>query len=73
MENNYKEPITDWNFGSLYTVRDFKTCVKNGMFIDYDGSGYAVKKDMVDTDTNILPSEVKNIPKDATHILWFNR
>ena len=57
----------------VYTVEEFKKCVSNGAFIDYDGFGYPVKDKLADGSITIIPSRVKNIPDDATHIVWYNR
>lgn len=67
----YTEQIP--KYGDLMTVKEFKANVKSGGFIDYDGSGQPVKNNLRDTTIDIYPSELYNIPKDATHILWFNR
>ena len=64
------------SYGDLMTVEEFKACVKEGGFIDYDGWGHAVKDNMMDPgdpDYPIRPSKLFRIPKDATHIIWFNR
>lgn len=57
----------------VYTVREFKDCVDLGYFTDYDGFGYPVKNKLSDSNITISPSRYKDIPKDATHIIWFNR
>lgn len=48
----------------VYTVAEF---------IDYDGFGYPVKDKLADPYIEIKPSKRKLIPKDATHIVWYNR
>lgn len=56
----------------VMTVEEFRESVEDGMFIDYDGFGYAARNGMSANDP-IYPSEVDKIPEDATHIVWFNR
>lgn len=72
MKGNYTINLSEYSFGDLMTVEEFKSCVKSGGFIDYDGSGNAVKDGMLDR-RDIFPSAVKTIPEDATHINWYNR
>jgi len=60
------------NYGNLMTVEEFKECCEGGGFIDYDGFGNPVK-DGKASNQRIYPSERGFIPKDATHIVWFNR
>ena len=57
----------------VYTVEDFKDLVKCHAFIDYDGFGHPVLASMADPDIFIKPSRLKEIPEDATHIVWYNR
>lgn len=57
----------------VYTVEDFKDLVKCHAFIDYDGYGHPVLASMADSDIFIKPSRLEEIPKDATHIVWYNR
>lgn len=58
----------------IMTVDEFKSDVKNGYLIDYDGFGYAMKEGVgVDDKIVIQPSCLSDIPQDATHIVWFNR
>jgi hypothetical protein len=77
----YTRPVkfeTTDNYGcgpddDVYTVEAFKDNVFCGLFIDYDGHGYPVKDKHADTSIVIYPSELYNIPEDATHIVWYNR
>lgn len=82
-EPRYNTPVnftsTD-NFGSgpededdVYTVEEFIECVLTCSFTDSDGFGYPVKNRMADESIVIVPSKVDQIPKDATHIVWFNQ
>lgn len=64
--------VTLPTYGHLMTIQEFKQCVKSRGFIDYDGNGKAVKDNLA-TKKNYSPSEVNDIPEDATHFLWFNR
>ena len=57
----------------VYTVDEFKNYCKSGSFIDYDGFGFPVKENLADKSIWIQPSNIKDIPKDATHIIWYNR
>jgi len=57
----------------VYTVQEFKELVENGALIDYDGYGYAVKNGKANPNIQIWPSEIEDIPEDATHIVWYNR
>ena len=57
----------------VYTIEEFLNCVKCNAFIDYDGFGYPVKDGLADEGIQIYPSQIDKIPKDATHIIWFNR
>lgn len=57
----------------VYTVEEFKAHCKSGSFVDYDGYGHPVKDGLEDNSIYIKPSNVATIPKDATHINWFNR
>jgi hypothetical protein len=65
--------------GDLMTVKDFIEEVNTGSFIDYDGFGYlATLTHMLDKyECRIYPSMITYqkllIPKQFTHILWFNR
>jgi len=58
----------------VYTVEEFLEHVDEYNFVDYDGHGYPVKDGLADETICILPSEARRtIPKDATHIIWFNK
>ncbi len=60
-------------WGYLFTLQEFKEMVENGALIDYDGYGNPSNGTHHDWDIIIRPSELSEIPSDATHILWFNR
>lgn len=60
------------SYGDLMTVEKFRICVDAGTFMDYDGYGHPVK-DNKSSRYEVRPSKIHLIPKDATHIIWFNR
>jgi hypothetical protein len=57
----------------VYTVQGFREIVESGGFTDYDGYGHPVRDSLADLRRVIKPSRVNKIPKDATHVVWFNR
>ena len=57
----------------VYTIEEFCNLCKSKMFIDYDGFGHPVKDKLYDPTIIIVPSKLNKIPKDATHIVWYNR
>ena len=57
----------------VYTIEEFKGLCECKAFIDYDGFGYPVKDNKADEEIVIKPSKLNRIPKDATHIVWYNR
>jgi hypothetical protein len=63
----------DETTGDLFTVKEFLECCKSGLFIDYDGYGNPIKNKKINNNFIVLPSELEKIPKDATHILWYNK
>lgn len=67
--NNYENCEDD----DVYTVEEFIKCCEVGAFIDYDGHGYPVKDNLADRSILIYPSNLKKIPNDSTHIVWYNR
>lgn len=72
-EANYSTPISDGG-GDVYGFYDFLEHVQNSWLTDSDGSGAPAKDGMVDDDWNINPSEFpENMPKDATHVVWYNK
>ena len=62
-----------YEFGDLMTVKDFLECCEQTLFTDYDGSGHPVKDGKMMREFNVYPSKRKDIPADATHIMWFNK
>jgi hypothetical protein len=79
----YIEPVkfsSTNNYGSgpageddVYTIDEFKEHCESGGFIDYDGFGHPVKDSKCDPSFIVKPSEIENIPVDATHVVWYNR
>ena len=76
-----RENITiNGHTGDLFTVREFRQCVKAGAFIDYDGCGDAVKDGKIITPRDetgwpkeVKPSKLDELPEGTTHVLWYNR
>ena len=73
-DNVYTRPMPD--YGDVFTVEEFKGCVRTGAFIDYDGSAHPAK--LIDgkimlSHEYIKPSRIHELSEDATHIAWFNR
>lgn len=58
---------------TVMTIAEFSEIVEEGFFSDFDGFAYPVKDGKFDAAITIYPSEVKNIPKEATHTVWFNK
>lgn len=64
------------DFGDKMTLEDFIESCENGMFIDYDGSGYYATEDKM-SNFPICPSDV--IDDEViegygfTHVVWFNK
>ncbi len=62
--------------GDLLILEDWLELVRDGMFCDYDGHGDAIR--WVDSEAEILekivrPSQAERLPKETTHILWYNK
>lgn len=62
------------DYGDVMTLEDFVAAVKDGWFIDYDGSGEYVKGGKM-SGISIYPSDVQNgaVRDDFDTIIWFNR
>ena len=73
MAHKYSEKLPDPDYRDLMTVKDFLEACEVGAFIDYDGYGYPVKDEKMMSNFIVLPSKRGEIPKDATHIVWFNK
>lgn len=68
---SYDEEIADDD--DVYSVKDFKDAVAQGVFVDYDGFGSPAKNNKTCRSVIVLPSQVDRIPHDATHIVWYNK
>ena len=55
----------------VYTIEEFKEVCSCSGFVDYDGYGHPVKDSLSDDSIKIWPSRLEDIPKDATHIVWY--
>lgn len=65
-----KEPD---DFGNIMTVEKWLDDCDDGYLIDYDGFCQPMKEGKV-CDLFILPSERNTLlPKDATHVIWYNK
>lgn len=80
---NYTDPVNFTKTGQygcgpddeddVYTIEEFKNLCEHKMFIDYDGFGYPVREKRADKKIIVKPSQITNIPHDATHVVWFNK
>jgi hypothetical protein len=70
MDVRYIETIPEDS--DVMTVEEFIHSCELGFFIDYDGVGHPAKDGKMSA-VVVKPSTRKEIPKDATHIVWFNR
>lgn len=70
LEGRYTKPFD--HLGDLIPVDQFLEGVAANFFTDDDGFGHPVKDGLVDEKTRISPEDL-NIPKDATHVVWFNK
>jgi len=63
------------SYGDLFSLEDFIEYCRNGMFIDYDGSGTYATATMISKTHDAIPSEIKDgkIDRSWTHVMWFNR
>jgi hypothetical protein len=61
-------------YGTVMSLKEFKSDCRSGGFIDYDGFGHYVK-DGKESNITIYPSDViKNkVRKDFDTIVWYNR
>ena len=81
--DRYRDPVkfsSTNNYGcgpkdedDVYTVEEFKEQCASGGFADSDGFGHPVKNGKADPSCLIYPSAWDQIPKDATHIVWYNK
>lgn len=75
-----KKTEVEWedipDYGDHMTLTEWKSCVKSGGFIDYDGFGnYASNNQM--SNITLSPSDYHNKRmvrnSNFTHIVWFNK
>jgi len=71
MEQGIYERELD-SIGYLMTIEEWKEGVDSKFFTNYDGHGRAVKDNKM-TIKNYYPTDAHLIPKDATHIMWYNK
>ena len=57
----------------VYEISAFIELCERKAFTDYDGHGHPVKDKKSNPGIWIKPSKLNLIPRDATHIVWFNR
>jgi hypothetical protein len=58
----------------ILTVEEFENDCAKTYLMDDDGHGHPMKDGLIDPDIVIAPSARNStIPKDATHIVWYNR
>lgn len=72
MIGDYVVPRDEINYGDMLTIDEFNGMCDYDAIIDDDGYGHPVKDGFVDDSWKVYPS-TRDIPIDATHILWFNR
>jgi hypothetical protein len=71
--SKYRIPLKDASIGDIMTVKQFRYSCSIHSLMDDDGFGYAVKRNKMDPNKTIYPSKRRSIPRDATHILWYNK
>ena len=65
-----------WGYGDIYPFEDFFSYVKDGDFIDYDGTGY-----FIDNETGEKVKTLRcncdwlreNKPENSDYVMWFNK
>lgn len=60
-------------YGDLLTMKDWKSSVMTGEFIDYDGYGYYATEDK-ESHLVVRPSDLSKgrVDERWTHVMWFN-
>jgi hypothetical protein len=71
VDKMYIEEIPD--HGHVMTVDEFLDSVVFGELLDCDGFGHPSRNGRMTRTIIIQPSFTTDIPKDATHIIWFNK
>ena len=69
---DFSRPM-DPGLGLLLSVAEFRECVADGSFSDYDGFGHPSDGKGEDRSVRIYPSDPDSVPDDATHVVWYNR
>jgi len=59
--------------GDRMTIEEFRSLVKRGFLIDYDGHGTGVNRQGEIVHEIVRPSKVDEIPSDVAFIDWYNR
>lgn len=59
--------------GETVSLKDFLAGASNGTFLQKDGYAHPMKKGMIDQDRVIYPTQLSQLPKDATHVRWFSK
>jgi hypothetical protein len=71
---NYTEDLTEDELDKAMGIQEFKDCVENKVFRSYEGGyAFAVQDGLQDSSVKIYADELKNIPFDATHIIWYSK
>lgn len=77
LTGNYRYSIKDEiedGMGELYPINEWLDMVECGGFVDDDGFGNPVLNEHSDEDIFVYPSdELSEVPRDATHVMWYNR
>lgn len=63
------------NYGDKFTIEEFIQHVRDGLFINYDGSGYYATEEEVSR-IPAIPSEIEYTQwgmTGFTHVAWFNK
>lgn len=68
----YNRPVP--SYGDLMTIEEWNRYINDGYINDDDGSGYWVKDGMCCNVWDGFDGDVfYGEPKDATHVVWFNK
>lgn len=70
---DYTSNIPEHDKELLIPIDQFLDGVNMFMFTDDDGFGYPAKDGKMDKTAKVIPSLKKEIPWDATHIVWYNK
>lgn len=79
LAKEYAHRINLWmvyGYGTILSFDEFYECVKAGLFIDYDGTGYFIDNE---TGEKVKPLTCNykwlknNKPENSDYIMWFNK